>query len=76
MSHYDIPKLAAAISEDDYHLTPEELDARYNPEGGGEHSVFSRADWRQQVMDEVTISGYWAWVAHMIEQVRTGDLPV
>lgn len=43
-----------------------ELDCKYNPDGDGEHPVYARWSWRHQVAQQSTISGYWAWVEHMI----------
>lgn len=50
----------------DYGLTAEQLDDKYNPEGGGQHPVYTRADWRAAVDNEDTISGYWEWVRHQL----------
>ena len=43
-----------------------QLDHYYNPNGDGEHPLFSRADWRQAVTNDETLYGYWAWVARSI----------
>ena len=49
----------------------EELDAMFNPDGGGEHPGFPREEWRQAVANEDTISGYWEWVRHqLIEEAK------
>lgn len=53
---------------DDINLTPEELDAKYNPDGDGEHPMFRRADWRHEVRSEKTLRGYWEWVEAQIWQ--------
>lgn len=50
----------------DYGLTAEQLDDKYNPEGGGQHPEYTRADWRAAVDNEDTISGYWEWVKHQL----------
>lgn len=47
----------------DVGLTPEQLDDRYNPHGGGEHPIFRRQDWREDVANDNTLAGYWLWVA-------------
>ncbi len=47
-------------------LTAEELDAKYNPEGGGEHPDYRRADWRAEVASDNTLLGYWHWVEAQI----------
>jgi hypothetical protein len=52
----------------DKSLTPEQLDDKYNPEGDGEHPHYTRRDWREEVENYHTISGYWFWVAAQIEQ--------
>ena len=50
--------------QEDFDLTAAQLDDKYNQEGDGECPSYPRADWRQEVADESTISGYWEWVAH------------
>ena len=52
--------------EDDADLSPEQLDDKYSPKGDGEHPRFTRADWREQVLQQHTVTGYWAWVSHML----------
>jgi len=54
------------MTYDDKHCSADQLDAKYNPDGDGEHPVHTRWDWRQAVAQEATISGYWAWVEQMI----------
>lgn len=54
------------ISSQDATLTAEQLDDKYNPDGGGEHPLHSRGDWREAVDQLDTISGYWDWVAHQL----------
>jgi len=54
---------------EDYDLTAEQLDDKYNPDGGGEHPIITRADWRQAVESEDTLTGYWEWVEHQIFEV-------
>lgn len=44
-------------------LTPEELRTRY----GTDHPDHPRFKWREDVVDDVTIRGYWDWVAAQIE---------
>ena len=54
-------------SGDDALLSPEQLAARYNPEGdGGEHPIFMRANWQDAVAQDDTLQGYWSWVHHML----------
>ena len=52
--------------EDDRDLNAEQLDAKYNPDGDGEHPVHTRDEWRSDVFNQYTISGYWEWVEHML----------
>lgn len=56
-----------AIIERDAQLTPEQLDDQYNPDGDGEHPVFTRADWREEVAGHLTLRGYWDWVSSWLE---------
>ena len=58
--------------DDDEYLSADQLDAKYNPDGDGEHPVHTRWDWRQAVAQEATISGYWAWVVQMIWEAGNG----
>lgn len=48
----------------DHLLTAAELDAKYNPDGDGEHPDYPRAEWRAAVSQQYTISGYWDWVVY------------
>lgn len=54
----------------DFTLDATLLDDKYNPEGDGEHPVFSRTDWRAAVEAKDTIIGYWDWVEYRIELVH------
>lgn len=65
---------AAQVEPADSALSPSELDDKYNPEGGGEHPVFRRAHWRQDVAGELTIKGYWEWVADVIQETQLGEV--
>lgn len=56
----------------DLHNNAEDLDAKYNPDGDGEHPVLTRQCWRDAVCQEETISGYWEWVEHLIRDSSTG----
>jgi hypothetical protein len=54
-------------------LTPAQLEGRYShggANGGGQHPVFTRADWRHAVGDGETVNGYWAWLAIEITQAK------
>lgn len=57
------------IDAEDFDLSAEELDDKYNPEGDGEHPFLTRADWREAVANEDTISGYWAWLEHRLAEI-------
>lgn len=58
------PDLARA----DRLLTAEELDAKYNRNGNGEHPRYLRCDWRHEVSENNTLRGYWQWVEAQLEQ--------
>lgn len=52
-------------------LTPAQLEGHYShggANGGGQHPLFTRADWRHAVGDGETVTGYWAWLASEISQ--------
>lgn len=51
---------------DDKSLTAEQLDFKYNPDGDGEHPIFTRADWRNAVLELATSDGYWDWLVYQI----------
>lgn len=51
---------------EDFSLSAEQLDEKYNPDGDGEHPVHTRRDWRCAVVAEDTITGYWDWVVHQL----------
>lgn len=60
--------LSAALSDG---FTPAQLEVQYShggANGGGEHPVFTRADWRHAVGDGETVIGYWAWLLSEIRQ--------
>lgn len=52
----------------DRSLTAEQLDDKYNPDGDGEHPMYTRWDWLQVVAQRSTLSGYWCWVVCQIEE--------
>ncbi|HGA2320469.1 TPA: hypothetical protein ACIRVE_005085 [Pseudomonas putida] len=56
----------APIKAGDDGLTAEQLDDKYNADGDGEHPEFTRADWREAVQLESTLTGYWQWVEHHV----------
>lgn len=59
--------------QDDLELSADELDDKYNPDGDGEHPLITRADWRIEVANEYTISGYWNWLAHRFGMIASND---
>lgn len=54
------------FDEEDLQLLPPQLDCKYNPDGDGQHPFFTRANWREAVANDDTISGYWDWVYNEI----------
>jgi len=52
---------------EDKRLSADTVDAKYNPEGDGEHPYFTRWDWKQAVASESTLSGYWEWIVHRLD---------
>lgn len=56
------------IIKADFALSAEQLDEKYNPEGYGEHPVFTRGDWISDVFHGYTLRGYWDWLVARIEE--------
>ena len=54
------------VMPSDEYCSADQLDAKHNLDGDGEHPVHTRWDWIQAVAQRSTISGYWAWVEQMI----------
>lgn len=52
--------------EGDGQLIESQLDDKYNPDGGGEHPMFTKQMWREAVANLDTISGYWAWLENEV----------
>lgn len=50
------------VPKEDFQLSADQLDDKYNPDGDGEHPVLTRAEWQAAVADGNTISGYWKWI--------------
>ena len=63
-----------SFDEEDLDLLPIQLDDKYNPEGDGQHPHFTRDQWREAVTREDTLSGYWDWVHHQIQNFDLEDL--
>lgn len=57
-------------TSDDYGLTADQLNDKYNPEGGGQHPAYTREDWMLAVANEDTLVGYWDWAWHRLEEER------
>lgn len=49
-------------------LTADELRIKYQGPGDGEHPTHPRSEWRQEVMCEATLRGYWDWVQAQCEE--------
>ncbi len=60
----------STVAQEDFSLSASQLDDKYNPDGGGEHPVYTRDDWRQEVAEENTLRGYWDWVAAQLESAQ------
>lgn len=60
------------IEYEDFNLTSVQLDDKYNPDGDGEHPVFTRWDWCQIVAQRSTLLGYWDWVVYRLDDVYAG----
>lgn len=60
-------------ADEDLVLSAEQLDDKYNPEGDGEHPLFQRCNWRQAVMQEETVCGYWDWVVRQVYEFVTDE---
>ncbi len=60
----------STVAQEDFSLSASQLDDKYNPDGGGEHPVYTRDDWRQEVGEENTLRGYWDWVAAQLETAQ------
>ena len=64
----------------DYGLSADELHDKYPGPNDtwGEHPHYTREDWKQEVGDDNTLLGYWAWVEHELEieeeDANNGDL--
>lgn len=62
------------LDRGDLSLNADELDDKYNPAGGGEHPLFTRAHWRSDVACRVTIHGYWKWVSQCITDANADGI--
>lgn len=66
--------MATKIDKEDFGLTAEQLNDKYNPNGDGEHPVFTRGDWRSEVFNEFTLRGYWEYVEELIREAELEEL--
>lgn len=64
-THLDAVELQAQPDED---LTADQLNKKYNPNGGGEHPEHTRKDWMWAVSNENTTLGYWDWLEEQIRE--------
>ena len=58
------------LSFEDYGKSPDQLEAKYSANGGGEQPNYTRGDWITEVQNDGTISGYWNWVTSEVESER------
>ena len=58
------------LDADDASLDAEELADKYAGEDGswGEHPIFRRQEWREEVANDDTLQGYWAWVVSKLNE--------
>ncbi len=56
-------------TDQDIHLSADQLEQKYSPAGGGQHPTFTREDWRNAVVADDTTSGYWSWVNGQIQSL-------
>ena len=58
------------LDADDASLDAEELADKYAGEDGswGQHPIFRRQEWREEVANDDTLQGYWAWVVSKLEE--------
>ena len=58
------------LDADDAALSAEELADKYTGEDGswGQHPIFRRQEWREEVANDDTLQGYWAWVVSKLNE--------
>lgn len=64
---YELTEVEAIVDASDYGLSADQLDAKYNPDGDGEHPLYTRKLWQDAVHCGLTIVGYWDWVEYKLE---------
>ena len=57
------------IRRKDIRLSAAELEFKYKREG--QHPLVPLIDWRQAVINDDTLLGYWAWVEFMLSHMET-----
>ncbi|HFL2868614.1 TPA: hypothetical protein ACGWVL_002988 [Pseudomonas aeruginosa] len=61
-------------TDQDIHLSADQLEQKYSPAGGGQHPTFTREDWRNAVAADDTTSGYWPWVNGQVQSLLDDSL--
>ena len=58
------------LDAEDALLSAEELAQKYAGEDGswGQHPIFRRQEWREEVANDNTLQGYWSWVVSKLEE--------
>jgi hypothetical protein len=56
----------------DKNLTAAQLRVKYKYYCDGEHHTFTKADWRDCVLEHKTLLGYWDWVGTSIHAALKG----
>ena len=58
------------LDAEDATLNSEELADKYAGEDGswGQHPIFRRQEWREEVANDDTLQGYWAWVVSKLNE--------
>ena len=58
------------LDADDAALSAEELADKYAGEDGswGQHPIFRRQEWREELANDDTLRGYWAWVVSKLNE--------
>lgn len=60
--------------EADQQLTAEQLGAAYNPDGDGQHPIFTRDEWVSAVANRDTSLGYWDWLEDQLNSWSFDDI--
>lgn len=65
-----IEDVALDLFDEDATLSADQLDAKYNQDGDGEHPTVTRAHWSNAISSQETASGYWDWVQYKLNQLK------